>query len=323
MDEPNTMQGAEPTAEDYSAPDFTLVEESKPEANDQAGAPEGETSEVKESGEEQEQPATTEAPAGEQEPKAATLNVEKLREEFGPDLDDARVREALLREKNLQVGYNKKFMELAEERKAIEAERQTLKQTQEILSSDVGKLAMQLAKELQDPAVEARIRKAYESVQIDPNDPNKIYVDRQTEPLKRQLEEMQREREAMQRAQVQRQAEQTHQYIQDQAQAKGVNPDWLFIEVDKRATAHKLNGGDLTEPGLLRKLTEEAATEMIKAEEAKFQSRLEKWKKEKATAQESAPPPTSGGSAPASTQKSPGEMSSQELFDETMRILGG
>lgn len=138
MEDPNTVQGAEPAAEemDLSVPDFSLLEDDpQAEANDQAGATEGETSTTQEG--EPKPEAAQDQQVEAQEPEGANLSFDELKKEF-PELTPAAVREAMLRDKNLQVGYNKKFMELADQRKALEAERQAIQQLQELSKSGCG-----------------------------------------------------------------------------------------------------------------------------------------------------------------------------------------
>jgi hypothetical protein len=313
-------------------PDFSALEEESQEPV----AAETEDSSVETKGEEEtplttddksdEDNATADADAKPSDDEAGSKpevdEFELIRQEF-PELTKKKLLQMVERDRNAQKGITQKFQAIAEERKQLEEAKSKWQQNYELLNSDLGKLAVDIAKACQDPREEARLRQAYEQLTPSEQDVMKTYVDRQTAAIKAEVEAQKQELRAREQAMMQQTVQQIDSMITSAAEKSGVDPDFLFQKVDRIATRAAHNGEKITEK-MLPQFIEQAAKEIQTQFEKMRQQAIEEYKKQKQTAAETLPPSQAGSAVPASStiDEEPDVDDPDWAYKQSLKIFG-
>ncbi len=286
----------------------TPVGEEEPVASGEEEAPEdptgdGEMTDPETADPEEVTPEADPEEGGEPEPSKELL--EQIREVL-PDVTPETLRDKLVqmrdRDKNVLSGMNKKFQEVAERRREVEQLRDKWSENMSVLESSRGQLAMRIAKDMENPTIEAALQQAYQSIQPSESDVATVQFNRQIEALNQKIERLEQDQQQTHQRSMDQHVVSIDEKIREAAGALETTPGDVYdivrgITDEMKAAGHTVGAAEAT------RAVEMAKERFAERENRKFQAKLAEWKKSKQQTIDSAPPARKGGSVPSSRRE--------------------
>lgn len=272
-----------------------LNEPTKPEAKDATAATD--------------QAATAEA-------KGVTGNEwEQIKQEF-PSLTVTELRNLRDKAKNLEAGFTPKFQKVKAMAEELQArEKQFAEKFGQYDPGDVEE-ALKIVKAVGgDPALQARLQKAFNEVEVGADDIANVQMARLKREQDARFRDLEAKAKAYEETIIRRQQEERENQARQVAEKYGL--DWEDYDVLLgKEHARLAANGQVDESFDWNKFFVIAAKKLQEKEETKFKTRLEKYKADKRAAAKVTPIGARGGSAPVIT-----EAKEPETADERVGFL--